>query len=66
MEGLVVVLPKKRGPKKRSNMVSTHLFFPEPLLEWCKEQPEGFAGLLRQLAKAEWARRTEHVPTPDC
>jgi hypothetical protein len=30
-------------------MVSTHIFIPPHLLEWAKQQPEGFAGLVRRL-----------------
>lgn len=40
---------KKRGPVARKNMVDTHLYLPEDLLEWAKHQEGGFANLVRQL-----------------
>jgi hypothetical protein len=35
-------------------MVDTHLHVPPHLLEWAKEQPEGFAGLVRRLLQQEY------------
>lgn len=48
---------KKRGPAKRMpTMVDTHLYLPQDLLDWAKEQPEGFAPLVRRLLTAARAR----------
>jgi hypothetical protein len=50
---------KKRGPARKPNrMVDTHIHMPEDLLEWCKRQPEGFAGLVRMLCTLEKHRRS--------
>lgn len=44
------VAKKKRGPaRKLPPMVDTHVHVPPHLLEWAKQQPEGFAGLVRRL-----------------
>lgn len=49
---------KKRGPAPKANkMIDTHVFMPEDLLEWMKQQPEGFAGLVRRLGAEERERR---------
>lgn len=56
----ILTQPKRRGPApKLGRMVDTHLHFPPDLLEWAKNQPEGFAGLMRVLAEQERQRR-EH------
>ena len=52
--------PKKRGPAKKG-YADTHIMIPPDLLEWAKQQPEGFAGLVRALLREEYKRRT---PTP--
>jgi hypothetical protein len=50
---------KKRGPAKRlPAMVDTHLYIEPGLLEWAKQQPEGFAPLVRSLLAAERQRRS--------
>jgi hypothetical protein len=48
--------PKKRGPAPRG-YADTHVLIPPDLLEWAKEQPEGFAGLVRALLREERRRR---------
>lgn len=49
---------KRPGPaRKLQRMVDTHLYLPEDLLEWAKDQPEGFAGLVRALLREEHRRR---------
>ena len=49
---------KKRGPARRSKrMVDTHLHLPDDLLAWAKQQPEGFAGLVRRLLREEYERQ---------
>ena len=53
---------RKRGPIKHlPAMVDTHIFMPEDLSDWAKEQPGGMASLVRQLlTKArKQARRLE-------
>lgn len=52
--------PKKRGPKPKG-YEDTHVLIPPDLLEWAKDQPEGFAGLVRTLLHQE---RTRRQPTP--
>jgi hypothetical protein len=48
---------KKRGPApKLGRMVDTHIHVEPHLLEWAKQKPEGFAGLVRRLLKQEHAR----------
>lgn len=54
--------PKRRGPApKLGRMVDTHLHFPPDLLEWAKNQPEGFAALCRYLVEQERQRRAEVI-----
>lgn len=54
----VLTQPKRRGPvPKLGRMVDTHLHFPPDLLEWAKNQPEGFAALCRLLVEQERQRR---------
>ena len=48
--------PKKRGPKPKG-YEDTHVLIPPDLLEWAKDQPEGFAGLVRALLREEHRRR---------
>jgi hypothetical protein len=49
--------PKKRGPVPKG-YEDTHVLMPPDLLRWAKEQPEGLAGLVRDLLAKERARRT--------
>lgn len=48
--------PKKRGPAPKG-YEDTHVLIPPELLEWAKQQPEGFAGLVRALLREEHKRR---------
>jgi hypothetical protein len=49
--------PKRRGPApKLGRMVDTHIHVDPDLLEWAKQKPEGFAGLVRRLLQQEHAR----------
>jgi hypothetical protein len=49
--------PKKRGPApKLGRLVDTHIHVDPDLLEWAKQKPEGFAGLVRRLLQQEHAR----------
>jgi hypothetical protein len=52
---------KKRGPKPKG-YEDTHILIPPYLLEWAKDQPEGFAGLVRALLRMEHERRTMATP----
>jgi hypothetical protein len=48
---------KKRGPApKLGRLVDTHIHVDPDLLEWAKQKPEGFAGLVRRLLQQEHAR----------
>jgi hypothetical protein len=49
--------PKRRGPApKLGRLVDTHIHVDPDLLEWAKQKPEGFAGLMRRLLKQEYER----------
>jgi hypothetical protein len=52
---------KKRGPKPKG-YEDTHVLIPPYLIEWAKDQPEGFAGLVRALLRTEHERRTTATP----
>jgi hypothetical protein len=46
---------KKRGPQPKG-YVNVHIHVDPDLLEWAKQKPEGFAGLVRRLLQQEHAR----------
>lgn len=57
---------KKPGPKPRNyKRVDVHFYVDPDDYEWFKDQPEGFAGLIRRLMKDYRQRQTapERPPT---
>lgn len=51
--------PKKQYGQVPKGFKQTVIQLPPDLLEWAKHQPEGLAGLARQLLKAERERRDQ-------
>jgi hypothetical protein len=49
---------RKPGPRPKG-YTRQHIFLPEDLAEWAKNQDEGLSGLIRRLLAAE-RQRQEH------
>ena len=53
-------LRKKRGPLPRLGpLVQSHVYLPESLLVWAKQQPERLSGLVRRLLEEERSRQQQ-------